>query len=538
MSTITQPDKVKDQLNNAIVDYYLEMDERGNFVHPPGHGVKHLDEKDPERIRVENEELDEFIQVAFGVKIPKKVIEIGHRAPFDFVADLFYERVKNAIAFANRTGGKTLSVAILNLLDMLFKPECEVASAGAVLDQANKCYRYFCSFLRKSWFRRFNKRYEQIKGRPFIRKNIQSWTKFDNESLQEIVTGSEQGLRSPHPHKARIDEVDLIPWSTLQVGLSMARSTDAVLGQNVFTSTRQLAAGSMQRLLDEAPNKGIEVYEWNAWEAVEKCTRRCFDDLKYGTCPIYVFCQGKAHHCEGFYKIGDFIEKVRLLDRETFETEWLNQKPSRGKLVYHMFDNTRHVMTPDRLLKMTGVRYPSKYWAIVSAIDFGSGPDHPFVYLKLCHLPGGQYLVFYEYYAEQRLLRDHAHVIKSSPYYMPGERIYADWAAQERLELKQEHKVATKQAIKDVLTGIDYVKTLFSGFPPNLEPQLFVWHDCVNIQGELGKYQWPVRANGQVDRTGLPLKRYDHGPDCLRYALYSDRHVVHTRYRTANVPGI
>ena len=66
-----------------------------------------------------------------------------HCAPFDYISDMFFQRCRNSIAFANRTGGKTRNVAILNHLDMAFKADCEVASAGAIKDQATKVYRYF-----------------------------------------------------------------------------------------------------------------------------------------------------------------------------------------------------------------------------------------------------------------------------------------------------------------------------------------------------------------------------------------------------------
>jgi hypothetical protein len=877
---LTPEEQVRRQVRTQMLDYYLAIDRDGHFLHPPGHSVKDLPKGDPERIKAEDDELHEFIDLAFDIKVPRKVVEPGHRAPFDFVADLFYERVKNALGFANRSGGKalaletpilttegwktmgtievgdfvfapdgsrvdvvstsevmedhvcyevrfwsgeklvadaehlwevtrskksyteilttqqiydrmqdpprigmttlhwiqhtkpldyqaqellippyvlgawlgdgssyhevifswdqeivdrittlwpepvrddstertkayflpgfrralrkigllesctgtpkaekripkaylessfdqrvellrglmdtdgqfrggksvaefntttpqlaydvhqlvsslglvasiykgeawchkpngervrgkdsysiafrpmhdwspfhfsrkkdgikkavrrlshrvhsikpvdsvpvrcigvnhpqhlylagrslipthnTINTAILNFLDMLFKHPCEVASAGAVLDQANKCYRYFRGFLRKPWFKRFNEHYHLITGKGFLGKDIQSWTVFANGSTMEIITGTDKGLRSPHPHKARIDEIDLMPWETLQVGLSMARSSDGIRGQNVFTSTRQNARGSMQRLLDEAEAKGIDIYEWNIWEAVERCTRICVQDPEYGTCPIYGFCRGKAHRCDGFYKIDDFIDKVRLIDRETWETEWLNQRPSKHKLVYNIFDNARHVMTPQRLRKLSGVDYPSHHWWRVGGLDFGSGPGHPFVYLKLCQIPSGPWLVFFEYYAEQRLLRDHAQVIKSSPYYNGGEPIFADWAAQERLELRKEHRITTRQAVKDVLTGIDFVRTLFAGFPPLFTPGLYVWHECTNLISELGQYRWPVRPDGTVDRSGLPMKQWDHGPDALRYALFSSRSQTSVKYTARTIAGI
>lgn len=513
--------ELKAELDQQIIDYYTALDSKGRLVNAPKN----------------DDELHEFIEVALGFSIPRKVIEPGHASPFKFIADLFFERVKNAVGFASRNGGKTLNLAVLNFCDMFFKHGCEVASAGAVKTQAKQAYGYFQSFLDLKWFKEFSRKYKRLTKIPFVEKAIQEETKFGNKSEQTIITATERGLRSPHPHKARIDEVDLIEWSTLQTGLSMARSDGRIKGQNVFTSTRQLTNGSMQRMLECASQKGFQVYEWNIWEAVEQCNRKCFDDPEHGTCPIYTFCKGKAHDCAGFYKIEDFIDKTRVLDRETFETEWLNKRPARSKLVYGSFEETRHVMTQKKLVEMTRHSTIQRSWPRISGIDFGSSPGHPFAYIKLCQLPGGAWLVFHEYYAYQKLMRDHAQAIKGSPLWVPSEYMYSDHAGQERLELK-DLGIRTRKAQKDVLMGIDYVSTLLKGFPPKEIPQLYVWHGCYNLIKEFSRYRWPVTPDGRVDKTSNPLKADDHGLDALRYALFTYKHKPARTYRSRYVEGI
>jgi hypothetical protein len=511
----------RQEIDEHIIDFYLAMNDDGVFLHPPR----------------DNDQLHQFIALAFRINIPRKAIDKNHRAPFDFVADLFFERVKNAVGFANRSGGKTFNVAALNLLDMIFKPGCEVASAGAVREQAGRQYNYFCNFQRNPWFERFCARYEERTGQPFVVRSIQSYTQFNTGSSMEVLTGTEKGLRSPHPNKARIDEVDLMDWSLLQTALSMAHSSQCARGQNVFTSTRQKEHGAMARLLEEANGKDIAIYEWNVWEVVEKCQRRCLNDKVHGTCPIYPYCKGKAHECEGYYDIDDFINNVRLIDRERWETEWLNHKPARQKLVYSMFEPSKHVMTPQRLNEMTGFHEVQASWPKRSGIDFGASPGHAFAYIKLAQLPGGQWLAFWEYCREQQLLVDHAHAIKNSPFYTPGERIYADWQLQDRIELKA-YGVRTQPANKDVPMGIDYVKSLFSGFPPREEPQLYVWYECTALLKELNAYSWKMDRDGKPDRSGLPDKRQDDLCDALRYSLFTEKHQPQQRYRAKTIRGL
>ena len=54
-----------------------------------------------------------YIRIFLGFFVPRST-------PFGFISDMFFEKNKNAVAFANRTGGKTLDIAILNHLDMTF----------------------------------------------------------------------------------------------------------------------------------------------------------------------------------------------------------------------------------------------------------------------------------------------------------------------------------------------------------------------------------------------------------------------------------
>ena len=655
-------------IERRILEHYTALDHNRQFVNPPA----------------TDDELHEFIQLGFGINVPRTRVVPHHRSPFEFIADLYFERVSNVLGFANRTGGKclaldtqmlttngwstmgdlevgdrvfavdgdntlvistsevhlnhdcyriifdggseivadanhewliedenlwikkettrqllyrfyehevvylvastnkytgvkesrfivhiepiksvpvrcigvdhpshlylagsglvpthnTLSVSILNFLDMFFKPGCEIASAGATLAQTGRSYEYFSDFLEAEWFKRFENRYYKTFGEKFVVQTIKAKTLFASGSKLEILTGTEKGFRSPHPHKARLDEIDEMEWSLLNTAFSMTKSSNGIQAQNVFTSTRQNERGTMQKLLDEASAKGIDIYEWNIWEAVQKCPRRCVGDPKHGDCPIKAFCEGRAHSSDGFYSVTDFITKVKLLDRESWETEWLNLRPSRDKLVYSKFQNSKHVMTPEKLWKMTKLNAPSIHWPRVGGIDFGSSVGHPFVYLKAFQMPNGAWLIYHEYYAEADLLRNHAAAIRSSPFYVTGETIYADWDAQDRLELAA-LGVRTQRAMKDVNAGIDYVKTLFAGQGPanGEEPMLYIWHECRNLIEELGLYQYNI-VNGKPSIRDAPKKENDHGSDVLRYILFSHKSRNPVKYRSRRIEGV
>lgn len=483
--------ELRDQLADRYAEWYIK--------HPP---------KD-------DFELDEFIRHCLGFTVPKKAVCSGHVAPFQFVSDLYFERVSKAIGFANRTGGKTLNLAIVNFCDMLFKEGCETTHAGATLAQANRCYQYVRSFV---FMRRFQK---------YFPKCTLGATQSSGGSSLEILTGTVKGLSSPHPQKSRIDEVELIDWTTLQTGLSMTVSRGEVKAQDVFTSTRKFGVGTMQRLLDEAEDLGIAVYPWCWREMVRKCTRKCKGDPRYGDCPAYERCQGDAHKSEGYYAIDDFINKAVVLSDDAWESEWNCTKPSDVLLVYgEEFNENENVWDWDQLYKA----YPfdpikkhviPKNWQRLGAIDFGASPGHPFVCLKGAVAPDGTIVFYYEYYEEQlKLIKDHAETIKASSDYQSGELMWADWDRQDRAELSAQ-RIPTFAADKDVLNGINDVKEFLRVNPMTKKPGLIVMRHLRNTIREFKSYRWQETDEGKPSKEKPPLKLNDHAMDAARYMLRS-----------------
>jgi len=467
-------------------------------------------------------------------------LDFPHKAPFDYVADMFFENVRNSIAFANRTGGKTTNVAILNHLDMLFKNGCEVASAGAIKDQANKVYRYFQSF----------HKHPELK-KALSKDPTKSMTIYKNDSMLEVVTGSIKGLNSPHPQKARIDEVELMDWDVLQEGLSMSVSKDlpngeVIKGQNTFLSTRKYDIGTFQRLLSEAEESGMDVYCWCIWEVLEKCTRQCRDDPKYSNCPIEYFCKGLAHKCSGYYKVGDFIDKARTLSKDVLEAQWLNKKPSQEALVYGGYWNREVHMGLKPDFKPTGPNV-----MVVGSIDFGSSPGHPFVYQKSYvdysdiyraldiaedePLEGRfkmRFWIFYEYRSSSATMEQHSEKIKNSPHYHPNEMIFADPSAkQARIDLENLYGINTYNAV-NALEGIDLVRAhlqVFNDYDTDGEPIAFLYlipgyldtaDDLIGSDVEFERYRYPRGLDGKPQRF-KPLQVDDHGMDCIRYIIQS-----------------
>src|SRR4051812_37243219 len=90
-----------------------------------------------------------WIELNFGVRIPKHKICPDHDAPFDFVADYLFDEFSDAIVLANRSGGKTYDFAILDTILSFLISNIEVATVAAIKPQALRCYNYFSGYIKK-----------------------------------------------------------------------------------------------------------------------------------------------------------------------------------------------------------------------------------------------------------------------------------------------------------------------------------------------------------------------------------------------------
>lgn len=251
-------DPVKTALFRCAIAEFEKRADRVDYYAPLLGGLMEWGVRHPDVLHM-------YIKLFLGYNTPRHAYckQRGHCAPFTFISDVYFEQSRMAIAFANRTGGKTTAIAILNHLHMLFKPGCEVVSAGAIRDQAYKAYKYFQEMHTNN----------EMLWDFLDRDPTQSKSIYTNDSELQVITGSIHAMNGPHPHKAHIDEVELMDWDTLQQGMSMPMTKENrktgrwIDSQLVMSSTRKYDTGTMQRLLDMAKadkrkRGGFKVYEW------------------------------------------------------------------------------------------------------------------------------------------------------------------------------------------------------------------------------------------------------------------------------------
>lgn len=302
-------------------------------------------------------DLHGWIKSYLGMHVPRRAVCDGHDAPFMLIADPFFGRRMHLIGFASRLGGKTTNIAILHHLNSLFKPGCETASLGAIQAQAYKCYGYIHDFLEIPWF-----------ADDAIWRTMRE-TKYNNGSSIAILSGTECGVNSPHPHSAAIDEVELMRWDLLQEAFSMVKSDPGIPATQILTSTRKRLHGTMQKLLDRVfddPDFPFKIVKWCVFEAIKRCKEISCDKCKClvrgDGLSFFDICQGKAKEADGFIPLEDVHIKFKTLDPDVFDAQWLGLKPHRKGLVFAEFDLDVHVRSD--------IVYHPK-WRTAAGVDFG-----------------------------------------------------------------------------------------------------------------------------------------------------------------------
>ncbi len=453
----------------------------------------------------------------------------------DFIADAFFERVGDCIVLGNRFGGKTLMFAALMFMEALFKPGIELAHLAAIRDQAQNCYTYFLKFANHPLFAHL------IKGKPTMSKAV-----FKNESVVKILIGTVTGVNSPHPCKANIDEAELLPWAILQEAMNMATSTVTARGAKSYkqatriTSTRKKSTGTMQRLLEEAEDRGFKVYKWNVWDTIQRClipedpaiipVVDEFNDNQIVNvpqscmgCPMMQMepprCLGKARMSNGgVVHLDDIRAKVRNLDNEVWMAQHECSKPGTKDLIYYMFNKGTHVINYEDFLRAHGMEVA---YAEFSAVGGTYGrkvaycPDLP-VYAAQDAGYNCPATIFIQEIEDVLYVFDEIRVDRIAP------SIYIqDYLLPAHVEYGVEYWICDPNGItlySDMEVAGLYIVPASNPVEPGIEAvaarlganQIYFDKSCINCINDLSKYSRDSYGN-------IRRKTIFHYADCLRY---------------------
>lgn len=480
--------------------------------------------------------LFKFIKNIMGYHIPRNKVCPDHCAPLDFVSDSFYDVHSKFLVVANRNGGKTQNFGILNGLDATCKKGCEIASVGAIEDQAKKCYKYTTDIIKKPYFSKL------LDKEPMI-----SLTALNNGSEISVLPGTMSGVNGPHPQKTNFDEVELTQWKILMEFLSMAKSTKTVPATVRITSTRKFSHGPMQRLIDEKDQRKFNMYMWCIWETIEKCPDErsgtipvtlAIPDKKidrmntitvyslnkddYGktypidvlqknrekytgclACSLVEVCQTKAKRADGYYDLKDTIDKFTGIDRNVWDAQWECKKPEGSGLVYGEFDEMVHV------IPQSSFKYNPNY-KVIAAQDFGYEDPASTVFIQF--LPNGDAIIFDELYIRRTqtpVLVKKFWVPKQSQYHAVA--WVADTESADAISQMESAGLPVVGATKDIVEGLGKVRAWLRTADGYV--RLYVTSNCVNVIAEFNKYSYP-EAGGDK-----PLDKDNHLMDAIRYVF-------------------
>lgn len=349
-----------------------------------------------------DDELWDWLKTELGLEIPRVAVCEGHIAPFEFLADLYFERIDAALGVANRGGAKTMLVAVLHWLNSKFKPGTESCTFGATEAQSLRCYAHL-----KGWIYDANG-----EKRPDIVSSLMRETVWRNTSKVEVLPGTPAAVNGPHPQKAHADEIELMDggtWSesrnmTVSKYISTSAGKILVRPQDIATSTRKGPNGRVQELIDEitrAVREGYKpprkLYIWCIKETAaeqpdcrmantfmrqarlkalgrdpnEKCACHLvrkgeWDD---GTSRLLShICKGDFFRSRGWQPHPDLVKQFSENDRETFECQQLCAKPE-----------TRHHYMPTFSESQNGLKnyFPDPAnGPIFLAVDWGGTNPH------------------------------------------------------------------------------------------------------------------------------------------------------------------
>lgn len=491
------------------------------------------------------DELHRFIKAATGHHIPRNAVCPGHNAPFAMVADLYFERVTDALGLANRAGGKTAAIAALHIANNYWKPGYDISHIGAIGIQAERCYAYYTKALG-------HPRLRALAPDPHIRNTL--WT---NGSRIEILPGTPAQTQGGHPRLAVFDELEQGKRQPYENAKSMPvewRDAAGVRhpGQFAAISTRENGLGLMQRAIDEATAEGstTRLYQWCVFESLDGST--CRDPAKQEPlcegCPLSQWCEGRGLAADGWRSRDELIRVYSRVGPDTWEAQHLCRKPDAKSLIYATF-SLANVTEEAEYVPGGGPLYVGYDWGYT---------DHTAIHLV--QYRDGALYQWAELYGNQRSEREWVRALVrlvtelpdyTGPSFAEWEKIWAGeapwpdpwpsaWpdlaagdpsAVQLRAELKA-HGITTAAPGKvkhEVESGQDVLRAAFAPDGVTGRRRYYVHPRCRQLIAALGRYRARQLADGSFDPRPDPDPAnhgHSHAPDAARYLVWRVRRLL------------
>lgn len=494
-----------------------------------------------------DDELHAWILEHCGINVTRVACCDNHNAPFDFISDLYFERVDSVLLMANRGGGKTFLVAILHLLNGKYKPGCESATVGAIEAQARRAYSHVQKLVAKM-------EDEEVDS------SILSKTRWKNGSELEVLAGTMSAVNGPHPQKVHFDEVELadpeVYYESRQMSASKVINGSLIKAQDIITSTRKYASGMMQTLVAEIQDAELDgheppykLYQWCVFDIaapVKNCHAANPHLSEDKACPcgkvfkgkwddgtprsLKSVCGGKLARSQGFLPLDDIINTFTKSTRGIWEAQQECSRPSTAGLVIPQW-------RPERYGLKKFMPDPDN-GRIFMSVDFGGTNPHAVLWSQLLdydvdavtlsgapiRLKEGTLVIFDELYMAEignNQLLDLVHArerqwAKIFPAFRVTARFPDPQAKAARLDWSRARTPARTvfYASRDVK---EHIKLMVEWLE---DDRLYVdLGRCEMFGEEIAVWHYPKKKAGMIDDPDKPVDDFDHAMSAARYKL-------------------
>lgn len=202
------------------------------------------------------DELHAFLDVMFGIDIPRARVCPKHHAPFEAFCAAYFDEAPVVVWKASRgLGGKSTLMGTLVAAEATTKAAQSTVLGGSsaqstrVHDVASACWEQ-----------------DYSPENLLSRDPTKYGTKLVNGAWILALMASQKSARGPHPQKLRLDEVDEMDLTLFEAAqgqpMEAIRNGKLVPANTVISSTHQYPDKTMTEVLKRASEKGWPVYEW------------------------------------------------------------------------------------------------------------------------------------------------------------------------------------------------------------------------------------------------------------------------------------
>lgn len=533
------------------------------------------------------EELSKFIQVFFGLHLPDQTVSrFADTNPLQIIWEVYDicvnknnpENIEEILYVAGRGSGKTLGMAIAELLIMLHDGR-DVCHVGAVIAQAKRCYEYQTNFMLSQRIRPIIDNKKMAQEERVLQKLNMEKSAFnidDKPVTLEVLPCTLKACNGPHVPLVVTDEIDTVSGEGLKAFKEISGMLDSKgdkIALRVGISTRKSRYGLMNKMMEEAEEAGRHVRRWTAWEFTQRCpddrsgtiptkSYHILDDMevidektykmkdpkkqkeyvehmmpgeKCLKCPAAAICLGDAKNQKSeswmLKPVGELIKKVRSEGTDWALAQLMNLKPSVEGIIYKEFEEKIHVKDWNGMWKtLTGVDYPGECSHDIfvkkchqmklpcyAGVDWGWSNPNTVVYFFV-DKKDNVFIVRADgmtYVSQPEWI----HYIKSRYHHLYRCQLYfPDVADQGAVtEMRKAGLPVSPDNDKAINTGIQVIKKLLR-VPGSQDTKIHLAKETTGpLKDEFLMYHFKTSADGTI--TEVPESESDHWLDALRYPL-------------------